>query len=166
MTLHVRGVCLDFCIALLDHQLKGDIFESAVLGYLAVIGIDVGNPTFYEAINYPSILSGFIKISQMLVLQKAVEEEESGQAACAFDLLDEIRERSMTVDDCTPFSWAVSLRSFGENISDTVTSLGYIQWSEDEQTMFYKSLELRVNDFRALSRMEQMRSDIIMISVH
>ena len=96
-----------------------------MLGYLAIIGIDVCNSTFYEAINYTSILSGFIKISQMLVLQKAVEEEHS-RAACSFDLLDEMRERFMTVDNCTPLSWAVSLRAFRKNVSDIVTSLRYI----------------------------------------
>ena len=74
----VDDLCLDFCIALLDHQLKGDIFERVVLGYLAVIGIDVGNSTSYETLSYTLTLSGFIKIRQVLVLQKAVQQEAIG----------------------------------------------------------------------------------------
>ena len=74
----VDDLCLDFCIALLDQQLKGDIFESVVLGYLAVISIDVGNSTFYETLSYTLILSSFIKLSQVLVLQKAVQQEAVG----------------------------------------------------------------------------------------
>jgi hypothetical protein len=54
----IDDICLDFCTALLDRQLKGDIFESVLLDYMAVIGIDVGNSTFYEAMNYTSMLSG------------------------------------------------------------------------------------------------------------
>jgi hypothetical protein len=56
-------ICLDFCIAVLDHQLKGDIYKSVVLGFLAVLSIDTGDSSFFEAPNYTSKLSGFIKIS-------------------------------------------------------------------------------------------------------
>lgn len=145
----VDEVCLNFCIALLDHELKGDMLESVVLGYLAVLRIGSGNSTFYGPLTYTFVLSGFIKIGQMLVLQKAVQVEETGRGGYAFDLLDEMKERFMTVDNRTPLSWAVSLRSFGKHISDAVTSFGYIQWSEDEQTIFYKALELKVDDCRS-----------------
>ena len=32
--------CLDFCISLLDHDLKGDLFESAILGFFVAAGVD------------------------------------------------------------------------------------------------------------------------------
>jgi hypothetical protein len=35
-------VCLRFSIALLDHTLKGDLFESVLVGFLAVLGVDAG----------------------------------------------------------------------------------------------------------------------------
>lgn len=37
--------CLDLCIALLDHDLRGDLFDSAIVGYLAVLGIDAAKGT-------------------------------------------------------------------------------------------------------------------------
>jgi hypothetical protein len=119
-----------------------------VLAFLAVSGIDTAKSIFFEAPNHTSKLSGFIKIAQMLVLEKAVREVESGMVENALDPLDEMRERFMTINNCTPFSWAVSTRSFGKKIRDSVTSLGYIQWSEDEQTVFYKDVELRIDAFR------------------
>jgi hypothetical protein len=97
-------ICLDFCIAVLDHQLKGDIYESVVLGFLAVLGIDTGNSSFFEAPNYTSKLSGFIKISQMLVLEAAVRAVESGKVDNPLDPLEDMRQCFMTVDNCTPFS--------------------------------------------------------------
>jgi hypothetical protein len=33
--------CLGLCISLLDHELKGDLFESVVVGFFAVSAIDV-----------------------------------------------------------------------------------------------------------------------------
>lgn len=162
-------LCLDFCISLLDHELKGDIYESVVLGLLAVLGIDAACSTFLEAPNYTSKLSGFIKIGQMLVLGKAVREVECGKVDNVLDPLDDMRRRFMTVDTCTPFSWAVSLRSFGKKIWDNTTSLGYIQWSDDGQTVFYKDIELRVQAFREfitaqVNRVQSLLADLFMLA--
>ena len=33
--------CLDFCISLLDHDLRGNLFESVVVGCLYALGIDL-----------------------------------------------------------------------------------------------------------------------------
>jgi hypothetical protein len=57
---------------LLDYDLKGDLFESAVVGFLAAITIDPIKGILKEAYHFTPILSGFIKIVQMLVIQKAV----------------------------------------------------------------------------------------------
>ena len=65
--------CLELCISLLDHTLRGDHFESAVLSFLAVLVIDeklVG--VFRSLLSYSPDLSKFIKIAQMLVIQRAV----------------------------------------------------------------------------------------------
>jgi hypothetical protein len=32
--------CLELCISLLDHDLKGGLFESIIIGFLALLGID------------------------------------------------------------------------------------------------------------------------------
>jgi hypothetical protein len=123
--------CLDFCVSLLDHRLTGDIFESAVVGFLAVLGIDEANGVFHEAQNFTPKLSGFIKITQLLVLQSAVYAAEDGLANNPLDALDKMHETFMMLDTSTPFAWILSLRSFGKQIRDSTTSLGYIQWSED-----------------------------------
>jgi hypothetical protein len=140
--------CLEFCVSLFNHRLASDTFESAIVGFLAVLGIDEANGVFYEAPNFTPKLSGFIKITQLLVLQKAVYAAEDGSADDPLDALDEMRERFMMLDTSTPFAWTLSLRSFGKRIRDSTTSLGYIQWSEDAQQICYRDLELSLNDFR------------------
>jgi hypothetical protein len=54
--------CLNLCISLLDHSIRGDTFESILVGALATIGIDQKQHAFYEPANYTSHLSAFIKI--------------------------------------------------------------------------------------------------------
>jgi len=100
-----------------------------------VLGIDQQNQRFYEAHNYTPILSGFIKIGQMLVLQKAIRAVEQGRADEPLDVTNEMRERLMTLDCCTPFSWTIQLRTYGKKVHDSTTSLGYIQSSEDAQAV-------------------------------
>ena len=105
----------------------------------------------------------------MLVLEAAVREMESGKVDNALDPLEEMRQRFTTVDNYTPFSWAVSLRSFGKQIRDNTTSLGYIQWSDDKQTVHYKDIELSMHSFRRfvvvqVQRVQSILSDVLMLS--
>jgi hypothetical protein len=96
--------CLELCVSLLDHDLKGDLFESAVVGFLVAIAVDPIKGILKEAYHFTPTLSGFIKIAQMLVIQKAVlgaREVESIQPA---DLLDEMRLRFLINGVRSPFS--------------------------------------------------------------
>ncbi|KAK5145661.1 hypothetical protein LTR32_002634 [Rachicladosporium monterosium] len=123
---HIDDACLDLCIALLQHDLRGDR-----------IGIDECNGTFQEAQNYTPLPSGFIKISQMLVLLKALRAAKTDSADEPLETLDGMREEFMTIGCRSPLSWAVQLRSFGKQIRESTTSIGYIEWSEDERKVFY-----------------------------
>jgi hypothetical protein len=53
---------LELYVSLLDHDLKGDLFESAVIRSLVVIAIDPIKGILKEAYHFISTLSGFIKI--------------------------------------------------------------------------------------------------------
>jgi hypothetical protein len=133
-------ICLDLCLSLLKQPIRGSVFESSLIGFLAILGIDENNSTLYEAPNYTPKLSAFIKIAQLLVLQKAVLLAEDGVVQDPLDSLDELRNRFMTLENATPFTWGVHLRLFGKRIRDCTTSLGYMRWSEDghlvsQQTM-------------------------------
>lgn len=85
--------CLLFCISLLDHTLKGDLFESTLIGFLAVLGINSKKQILMDACAYTPFLSGLIKIGQMLVIQRAVLAAEKGDIEHSADLLNEMREQ-------------------------------------------------------------------------
>jgi len=54
---------LELYVSLLDHDLKSDLFESAVIGFLAVIAIDPIKGILKEAYYFTPTLSSFIKIA-------------------------------------------------------------------------------------------------------
>jgi hypothetical protein len=98
---------LQLCIALLDHTLNGDHFESVVLSFLAVLGIDE-NPggVFRDPLSYSPDLSKFIKMAQMLVVQRSVVAAEEGEVEHPSEMLDEMRERFMVRGSRSAFDWA------------------------------------------------------------
>jgi hypothetical protein len=59
---------LELCVSLLDHDLKGDLFESAVVRSLVAIAIDPVKGILKEAYHFTPTLSSFIKIAQMLAI--------------------------------------------------------------------------------------------------
>jgi hypothetical protein len=97
--------CLHLCISLLDHILRGDHFESVVLSFLTILGIN-GKPRgiFRSPISYSPDLSKFIKIAQMLIVQRAVSTTDAGEVEHPSDLLDEMRERFMMRGSRTAFN--------------------------------------------------------------
>jgi hypothetical protein len=68
--------CLQLYTTLLDHRLMGKIYDSAVLGFIAVLGINEEGNGFHDACNFTSKLSAFVKMAQLLVLQRAVVAAE------------------------------------------------------------------------------------------
>jgi hypothetical protein len=98
--------CLELCVSLLDHDLKGDLFESAVVGFLAAIAVDPVKGILKEAYYFTPTLSGFIKIAQMLVIQKAVAGVRDVPSIQPADLPDEMRARFLINGVRSLFSWA------------------------------------------------------------
>jgi hypothetical protein len=141
---------LDCCGAwsLFEQPIRGNVFQSPLVDFLAVLGIDEANGTLYEAPDYTPKLSAFIKIAQLLVLQKAVLMAEDGSAQDPLGPLGVMRERFMTLDNTTPFTWALHMRSYGKRIRNSTTSRGYMWWSEDAQIVYYRDVELPTTSFR------------------
>jgi hypothetical protein len=151
-TQRLDDACLELSIKLLDHELRGDIFESAVVGFLAALGVDAANQTYREPSSYTSHLSGLVKISQMLVAQRAVQLADSGDVEHPADALEDMRSRFLMFGVRAPFGWIARLRTFGKRIQNTSTSLGYLIWSDDHQNLSYRDLSLSMDGLRSFIR--------------
>lgn len=106
--------CLDLCISLLDHELKGDLFESVAVGFFTVSAINVRKGIFKEAYKHTSVLSGFVKIAQLLVLQKAVVAADRGGIDYPADVPNGMRERLLVHGTRSPFNWASRFRMYAK----------------------------------------------------
>ncbi|TEY20812.1 hypothetical protein BOTCAL_1739g00010 [Botryotinia calthae] len=142
------------CISLLDHTLFDTIYDSIVVAFMAVLGIrDPGlsndqNAIFSDSLHYTPYLSVFIKIAQLLVIQKAVISVDRGEVSYIADILNVMQERFMVYGTHSPMNWAQKLCSFGKQINEVTTSLGYIIWTDDGEYLSYKGLELGMTDLK------------------
>jgi hypothetical protein len=123
---------LEPCISLLGHILRGGHLESVVLSFPAVLGIDEKpGGAFRSPLNYSPDLSKFIKIAQMLVIQRAV----SAPSVVRRNIPLIFWKRRESVSWCVAFGppligLTVFARIPPKKVSNT-TSLGYIMWSEE-----------------------------------
>jgi hypothetical protein len=155
------------CIALLNHALYKDIYDSVIVGFLAVLGIR-NDGCFSEATNYTSHLSAFIKIAQLLVIQRSVLAVELDEVDHAADILDVMQDRFMVYGTRSPMNWAQKLRTYGKKIQDTTTSLGHIIWTHDGEQLTYKDFEVTMTNLKSfvakqVSIAQQQLHDLLLI---
>lgn len=144
--------CLQLCVTLLAHRLDHDEYESAVISFLAVMGLEnilgTSRYRFKDSAQYTPVLSGFIKIAQMLTLQYCFQQEEDDEVESCRALLEELHSRFLTDSSGTPMDWALRLRLYGRGISRRMTMPGCINWIGD--TVVYEDIELSMTDFRTM----------------
>ena len=83
--------CLNFCIELLNHRIKVEDYESALICATAVLGR--GEAGWRTAESYPPILSKLIKIARFMVVHKALKLDATAEA-----MLYQLAEHQMAGD--------------------------------------------------------------------
>ena len=120
-----------------------------MLSFLAVLGIDNSpSSVFRGPLSYSPHLSKFIKMAQMLVVQRSVVAAAEGEVEHPSYMLDEMRERFMVRGSRTAFDWACRLRTYAKKVVSNTTSLGYIAWSEDGTLVTYKDTGFSMDALR------------------
>jgi hypothetical protein len=119
--------------------------------------------TLREANSYK--LSQFIKIGEMLVVQKAVQDYERGRIGEPLNTMNDMRECFMIITSCTPSSWAVQLRSFEKDITRKIRwrPSAVRQYRQRIET-FLESLLLLVH-LTADSQLVEPRSPVFVIPI-
>ena len=89
---------------MLDHRLLGRIYNSVVLSFLAVLGIDEQGSCFLNATHYTSYLSAFVKIAQLLIVQCAILAADCRETEFPAEALEEMQDRFIVYESRSPIS--------------------------------------------------------------
>jgi hypothetical protein len=127
---------------LLNHHLLSRIYNSIVLSFLTVLSIDKQGGCFLNACCYTSHLSAFVKIAQLLVVQRAVLAANFGETEFLAEALKEMQDRFMVFKSRLPINWVLKLQLYSKKICKSTTSLSFIIWFNDSKQLSYLNLEL------------------------
>jgi superfamily II DNA helicase RecQ len=163
----VQKALLQFCIALLDHDLVDNEYQSAIISGLAVLGVreDKGweNPE-----DYTPKLSAVIKLARLMVVQMAYQarqaaitrrvgqgwsqEEAEGESPGHVELVQGMCRKFMMLMDengkPTPMDWMFEARTYGLHIRYDTTADGNIQWKGD--TMSVGDIDCNMEQIRSM----------------
>ena len=163
----VQRRLLQFCIALLDHDLVDNEYRSAIISGLAVLGIreDKGweNPE-----DYTPKLSAIIKLARLMVIQmayqtrrdsvarkveKGISQEEAEEDTRGHvELVQSMSRRFMMLMDengiPTPMDWMFETRTYGLHIRYSTAADGTISWRGD--TILYQQIQFSMEQVRSM----------------
>jgi hypothetical protein len=155
--------------------LYGDVYDSLVVGFTAVLavqetheGVLLKRPRLSEAVRYTPYLSAIVKISQLLVAERALLAVERDEADYPAQALEEMQVRFMVHGTRSPLCWVQKLRAYGKAIQDTTTSLGRISWSDDGEVITYKTMRLTMTLLRGvvaatLASAQKQLADLLLV---
>jgi RecQ family ATP-dependent DNA helicase len=153
----LQQTILRFLISLLDHQIRGNEFESGILSGLAVLGLDPDNG-WVNALNYTPILSAVVKIARILVVQYAWETGGKSvlvdQTASCFKSVQRSVHRFMVIDQPVPMSRIYHIRTYGLKIRYSTTADGCVDWTGQGQQsqLSCNGIEFTKEQFQAMVR--------------
>jgi hypothetical protein len=169
----LQKACLEFCIALLDHQITRREYDSPLVCALAVLGVKEDSWKGPE--QYPPTLSAVIKTARFIVVQQGLElsgadladpqdssEETDNFNNSAYEnspsprrrpkgclqIIQQMMDRFMVRGSHGPMQWMLDLRTYGLKIHYDTTSRGHVEWTGDE--LLYKELHFSMAQFRSI----------------
>ncbi|KAF2824584.1 hypothetical protein CC86DRAFT_258254, partial [Ophiobolus disseminans] len=151
----IQKACLEFCIALLDHRITRQEYDSPLVCALAVLGVKEEGWKGPE--QYPPILSAVIKTARFMVVQQGLElsgadlpdpqdSEDTDNDDNAYEsgpsprrrpkgclqFVQHMMDRFMVRGCHSPMQWMLDLRTYGLKIHYNTTSRGHVEWTGDE----------------------------------
>jgi superfamily II DNA helicase RecQ len=169
----VPGAVLRFCIELLNQTLHSCETDMALVGALAVLGLQPHGVGFRPPESFTSTLSAIIKVAHFMVVQFAATrtssssreyspcssacslddsgyESEGGPAVkSSFQWVRQMMDQFMVRGTGSPMQWILDLRAYGMKIAINTTSDGHVQW-RDGDVLAYKNLRFSMVDFRGM----------------
>jgi len=138
------------------------LYESPVMHYLAVCGVNPQTKRFYPSFQYTPILAHMIWIIRLLILEVAVSEKgwpelglrsrkEIGAVAGAVaERIHQLRRDQLCEGSFSPASSILSQLARGQAINRVQSSEANIYWSDDRQTVFYDGKGVAMAKVRAM----------------
>lgn len=134
------------------------LYESPMMQYLAVRGVDEQSQSLRAAFFYTPILAGMLWINRLIMLEVAVPSEawpelgleSKAEVESVPDRIHGLRAKHLCEGSFSPTASILSQLAMGKHFNKMHKSPTNIHWSEDEQTIFYLGKGVELNKIRKM----------------
>ena len=121
------------------------LYDSPMMHYLAVRGVDEQSQSLRSAFFYTPILAGMLWINRLIMMEIAVPMEpwpalglESKAVVRSVpDRIHDLRQQHLCEGSFSPTSSILTQLAMGKKFNQTHQSPSNIHWSDNEETIFY-----------------------------
>jgi hypothetical protein len=130
---------------------RGDVFKSAVLHFLAVLGIDEEIGRLRQANDFSYMLAGVVYCVRVLAVEIILPSTERENQ----DEEDDKRFRQMRGEYLADGSYSVmskmlSMLAYGKHLAMNHGNAGAVSWSEDRLVLSYRGRPIALSRFKSM----------------
>jgi superfamily II DNA or RNA helicase len=130
---------------------RGDIFSSGLLHFLAVLGVDEEMGRLREANDFSYMLAGVVYCTRVIGVEAilpAAERDQQGEDDDGRFL--ETRNRYLADGGYSPMSKMISLLAYGKMIARNHGNAGAVLWSRDGKVVQLREQKILVSRFKSM----------------
>ena len=144
---------LEFYESLIFQHVRGDTFKSAILHFLAVLGINEETRRLREANDFSYMLAGIVYCIRVIAAEIILpSEEREDQDDEDDERFKQARDNFLADGTYNVMSKALSILAYGKSIAMNHSNAGSVSWSTDRTEMSYKGRPISVARFGAMIR--------------
>jgi hypothetical protein len=140
---------LDFYESLIFQRVRGDVFKSAVLHSLAVLGIDEEIGRLRQANNFPYMLAGVVYCMRVLAVGIILpSSERESQDEKDDERFKQVRGEYLADVSYSVMSKMLSMLAYGKHLAMNHGNAGAVSWSEDRLVLSYRGRPIALSRFK------------------
>ena len=136
---------------LIFHHVRGDVFQSALLHFLAVLGIDDETGRLRQANDFSYMLAGVVYCMRVLAVEIILPSAERDQQGHEDDKkFRKMRDKYLADGSFSVMSKMLSLLAYGKNLALNHGNAGSVLWSKDGKVMSIQGKSIVIARFRKI----------------
>jgi hypothetical protein len=142
---------LDFYESLIFQGVRGDVFKSAILHFLAVLGIDEEINRLRQANDFSYMLAGVVYCVRVLaveiILPSTEREDQNEEDDRHFR---QVRGEYLADGSYSVMSKMLSMLAYGKHLAMNHGNSGAVSWSEDRLILSYRGKPIALSRFKSM----------------
>jgi superfamily II DNA helicase RecQ len=142
---------LDFYESLIFQGVRGDVFKSAILHFLAVLGIDEEINRLRQANDFSYMLAGVVYCVRVLAVEIILPSTERDDQNEEDDKrFRQVRGEYLADGSYSVMSKMLSMLAYGKHLAMNHGNSGAVSWSEDRLILSYRGKPIALSRFRSM----------------